>query len=466
MALDLPERRQTDVPIENVAREGAHLRFDLPRGTAVVHFSGELANDAIAGTVTMGDQRGAFDVVRAAPVRRELLDEYSGNYRLPNGDVVFVVRSTWPYDGLAFETFPSSRLGLLFPVSDTTFIAGPSNFIPYPPEIRAQFTRDGSGRVASLRWQNQVATRFEPYTTREVRFENGDVPLAGTLYVPATQGPHPGVVLIHGSDPDTRFTGAWPRLFALHGFAVLTYDKRANWRDFTFHELAADAEAGLRFLRQQPEVDAPCVGLWAISQGGWVAPIVGTRVPDLAFIILHAGAPVTPRRQAQMELEQTWPARGYSDADIREALAYQALYTDAMRSDEAWEKLQQAYADATARGARWVWNPGTKERLRANWFGKVADFDVTPYLEKLKMPILAFFGTLDPLVPAQENSSVLESTLQRSGHPNYTIRILPRANHTMQVAITGIGDRALLTEMSPEYYSTMFAWLHEVVATR
>ena len=42
------------------------------------------------------------------------------------------------------------------------------------------------------------------YRTEEVVVRSGETALGGTLYVPSGKGPHPAIVLIHGSGPSTR----------------------------------------------------------------------------------------------------------------------------------------------------------------------------------------------------------------------------------------------------------------------
>lgn len=41
-------------------------------------------------------------------------------------------------------------------------------------------------------------------TEVDVRISSGSVVLAGTLVLPPTPGPHPGVVIVHGSGSQTR----------------------------------------------------------------------------------------------------------------------------------------------------------------------------------------------------------------------------------------------------------------------
>ena len=71
--------------------------------------------------------------------------------------------------------------------------------------------------------------------------------------------------------------------FASRGLAVLTYDKRGcggsggDWKTVDLDVLAQDALAGVRWLKAQPGVDASRVGVWGISQGGWIGPLAASR---------------------------------------------------------------------------------------------------------------------------------------------------------------------------------------------
>ena len=61
----------------------------------------------------------------------------------------------------------------------------------------------------------------------DVRFSNDDVMLSGTLVLPQSNGPHPGVVFIHGSGPQTREgVKVFADRFVSYGIAGLVYDKR------------------------------------------------------------------------------------------------------------------------------------------------------------------------------------------------------------------------------------------------
>jgi alpha/beta superfamily hydrolase len=76
-------------------------------------------------------------------------------------------------------------------------------------------------------------------TETEMRYQNGDVGLAGVLLMPLEEGKYPAAVLLQGSGTSDR-SNAWARSIAetlvSQGVAVLLTDKRGsgqsqgNWR--------------------------------------------------------------------------------------------------------------------------------------------------------------------------------------------------------------------------------------------
>ena len=105
-----------------------------------------------------------------------------------------------------------------------------------------------------------------PYESTDVRFDNGDVSLAGTLVVPAGDGPFLAVVLVSGSgsqDRDETLLGHRPFLvladaFARRGIASLRYDDRGVGGSTgspigaTTADLATDAAAAVAYLDADP----------------------------------------------------------------------------------------------------------------------------------------------------------------------------------------------------------------------
>jgi len=76
------------------------------------------------------------------------------------------------------------------------------------------------------------------------------------------------------------------------------------------------------------------------------------------------------------------------------------------------------------------------------------------------VPVLAIFGELDNNIVAAKNLPAWEPALKAGGHPDYTLRILPKANHYQWEAKTGSNaEMASLQRFVPEYFKTIDDWL-------
>jgi len=183
----------------------------------------------------------------------------------------------------------------------------------------------------------------------EVRFQNGEVTLAGTLYVPSGTDPHPAVIFIHGSGDDSRETYRYyADILARRGIAVLIYDKRGvgasrgSWRASPFSALADDALAGVNFLKGHMAIDATRIGAWGGSEGAIIAPWVATRSADVAFVVMQSATGVTFAQQNLYQNERQLRAVTNSEAEVAAGLNIVNLQQHYARTGAGW----QAYADA------------------------------------------------------------------------------------------------------------------------
>lgn len=169
---------------------------------------------------------------------------------------------------------------------------------------------DDKGSIAGLFFlPAPVAWSAPPYAA-PASFEEREVqvgsspPLPGTLTMPkhaSSQGV-PAVVLVHGSGPNDRDESiaaikpfkdlAWG--LASKGIAVLRYDKRTKVHPqgvVTQKEEVLDgAREAVRLLQSTPGVDPKRIFVVGHSQGGYLAPRIAEANPDLAGVIILAGA--------------------------------------------------------------------------------------------------------------------------------------------------------------------------------
>jgi dienelactone hydrolase len=103
-------------------------------------------------------------------------------------------------------------------------------------------------------------------------------PLQGYLREPASAGPSPAVVLLHGCKGNwKRLDERWGKRIAAWGYVTLTVDSfgpRGIDNTCTSSaplDIAFDAYRALDYLAQQSFVDAGRVAALGFSQGGWLA---------------------------------------------------------------------------------------------------------------------------------------------------------------------------------------------------
>lgn len=162
-------------------------------------------------------------------------DKYCGNYRLTQDHILGINRFVTDSgeSTLLFSDYQSGIVRRLFETSETEFSMGPGFDVRVPVELRVRFMTNGQDIVTGIFLQptagsESLAERV-PLKEEQVTFQDGAVRLAGTLITPTTRGPHPAIILLHGSGPLDRYSfGPYPHFFNSFGFAVLIYDKRGT----------------------------------------------------------------------------------------------------------------------------------------------------------------------------------------------------------------------------------------------
>jgi len=314
-----------------------------------------------------------------------------------------------------------------------------------------------------------------------VHFASGDITLAGTLVLPERPQPHPAVVLVHGSGPQKRdlFTARW---FAAEGIAALAYDKRGvgesggDFRKVPFMELCDDGLGAIKYLKSRKEIDAKRIGVWGLSQGGWLGPLAASRSADVAFVIAVSGPGVSPGEQMIVYYANELREQGVDEGDVREASTVRRDIWGYMSSGLGYKKVKAELDEARTR----PWYKRAKVQLddsfgplptpaelskpvgrSAIWFKQEAVYDPVPALRTLRVPALFLFGDHDRLIPVDESVAVIQRVLVEDQHHDFTIRVFPNVDHEMRL-LTSEATGAI----DPEYLKTMRNWLSTHVLNR
>lgn len=301
-----------------------------------------------------------------------------------------------------------------------------------------------------------------------VRFPSGPLRLAGTLFRPAGSGPFPAVVLLHGSATLERGDWSyrsWIEPFLSRGFAVLAFDRRDAGENLPpdpqptpapdLQTLAEDAAAAVEFLAQRAEIDPTRIGLSGGSQGAWVALAATARTSRVAFLVLRGAPAGTP---AEQELQSV--ARRTSAAEAPEiaarALAHTRLYFSVVTTGEGWPELERSVARAHTEGWEgYVQTPASQSDL--GWWRRNHDFDPRSFAADVKVPVLAFYGGQDLVVPADENAGRLATLLAGT---DVTVVSLPGADHGLERPFgPGADGRWRFARRAPEVQEVLADWL-------
>lgn len=342
--------------------------------------------------------------------------------------------------------------------------------VPAVPGVVARGAATHEIRFALRRDRRPAAT--PPYATREVRFASGEARLAGTLFVPrAAPQPHAGIVLLQGSSSNLRREYRfYADHFARAGLAVLAFDKRGkgestgDYGAATYDVLAGDAAAAVEFLRAQPGVDRERVGVWGLSQGAFIAPLVAARVPSLRFLVA-VSAPGTPvGESAAYQDSIRLVSGGFDSADLQRAMTLNRRLLEWLRTGRDRDELIALLSEAADTG--WRRASSLPPRLPSapsleGWYWRGRTLDPAPWWRAVRVPVLAVYGAADELIPAGPNSRAIERALRGGSKRDATVRVFPAANHMIRTLPLVAGGPWDWPRAAPGYLELVTNWILE-----
>ncbi len=284
----------------------------------------------------------------------------------------------------------------------------------------------------------------------ELRIERDGFSLAAS-YSPA--GPT-ALVALQGAGEGTREFRSYRHLHELlppQGIGVVTFDRRGEGEstgEATRGRFELQVEDALAVLKA---LDAERVGLWGLSQGGWIGPLAAAASDQVAFLVLLASTGVTPSQQMMYAVERQLRLAGYGDAVVERAL-------DLRRRFEAW--VHQPEPDDELAAALWdgvdepwwgqAWLPPTllDEASRRLWIEEM-DFDPRPVFAQVRVPTLLFYGAEDSWTPVEPSVEAWQAA--RGDHVE--IVVVPGAEHDLTLP-----DGSF----APEYERVLGEWLRRL----
>ena len=284
------------------------------------------------------------------------------------------------------------------------------------------------------------------FAEHPVEFHNQGVKLAGSLLLPKSEAPLPAVVFVHGAGPQTRESYREAgKYFARHGIAALIYDKRGTGQSGGAYEsrepyknLVNDALSAVAFLKQRHEIAQSQIGIWGLSQGAYISAAAANRTEDIRFIIA-VGASVADGTMFYYR-DNLFRLYGLSDT----------LRDVAEKADLGQRTLPHNLEDGF----------GLSSFAPRSY--PPPDQYVHPEWSRVDQPVLAMWGQLDQNLPVGESVAGLKNSLAHANNQQWTMIILPQANHSLGISETG-ALQSKWRGYPPGALKTMSDWVHSVI---
>jgi pimeloyl-ACP methyl ester carboxylesterase len=243
-------------------------------------------------------------------------------------------------------------------------------------------------------------------------------------------------------------------IFNRNGYAVFSWDKPGSGEstgeldgEHKLSQRAAILADGIEALAQHPAIDATRIGLWGISQAGWVMPLALELTDDVAFMIVVSGGAEDSIEQMAYMLGQRLLSTGGSAEDaalFEQYVAQMARATSYAEYRESMEILIEIPGVEDQIGlemaAEHEWQP---------WPRDIDAFiDPMDIIQHTTIPVLAFFGELDKIIDPVQGAEAYEAALQTAGNQDYQIEVIPGAAHVFVSARV--------------YLNTLEAWIQHL----
>ncbi len=264
------------------------------------------------------------------------------------------------------------------------------------------------------------APQLERYEVRQrvvtVELDGASVQAQLSEPVGAT-GPRRGIVFVHGAGTGTYDEAFYEqaRVLAESGVVTLVPNKRLDTytlRHRDYVQMAEDYARSVALLRSLPDVDPERVGVYAESEGGWIAPVMAANDPTIEFVVLVSAPVVPPRQQAAFAADNYLRATGVPHGVFR--------------------AIPRAVGMAIPGGGF-----------------EYIDFDVTSYQRRMTQPVLMVYGTGDSSMPIVQGAMQVIRDAAIAGSSDVTVRYYEQATHGIRVG----------GEIVPAFLRDMAGWV-------
>lgn len=338
------------------------------------------------------------------------------------------------------------------------------------------------GLITGLLLLPALVRGVQQHTTEEITFHSGPFRLVGDLRLPEGSGPHPVVVFEHGDGPNNRTSGVtYPPIMERMlrvGYATFAWDKPGTGestgridRSRLIEQRAQIVLDAITVLKARPDLNAQQIGLWGISQAGYVMPRVLSTSNDIAFMIA-VSCPGEAGFEQGIYLVTVQARCAGLPAEDAERVEYLIGAASRAQTYDEYVRYKAPLADYAALRAvsQLGFNVGVQpeESWHADDLEGEYFWDPMEVIERTTIPVLAFFGEKDTQADPLQGAQAYRAALERAGNPNFRVEPVPGADHNIILSESGCLEerrrrsRRAWANYAPEYLDTLEQWLSEL----
>jgi alpha-beta hydrolase superfamily lysophospholipase len=392
-------------------------------------------------------------------------------------------------DYLTYCNISNGRSGALAKGPSKLFYLGPKNKRP-----------DSSGKdhVATLSFDNDNrslvfrALRAKPESYHKLEcsvkyfyIEASDgVMLSAKLVMPPARPKVPLVIIAQGSEQLSNDVYKESYLFASWGLATLIFEKRGVGKSGGKPEpdiftQSNDISAAARIAASLPGIDSLRIGIWGVSQGGWVTPLAIIHQPVIRFAMILSGPATTAFEEEIAGIRKSLSFFGFKSSEIEQATSLLSeIYLTVEHADN-WKNLdvlknrfkeEKWYAVMIKQSliCSYFLGPNAeyiksnfKALVEGNSYVRWCFYNPYRYLSRVQVPTLWMYGSEDKTIPVSESRNILQGIVAKCHRP-FTIRYIKGMNHAAFMDLhTGVEDYDNAEFVSVEYLRAMHDWLRK-----
>jgi len=316
-----------------------------------------------------------------------------------------------------------------------------------------------------------------PYDIEKFGFESNHFKVVGELRIPSGDRKYPLVIMVHGDGPAYRnHFFVLKKCFLRAGYATLMWDKPGFGQStgtFSREHLRAErAEIlldAISNVKSHPRIDSNRLGVWGISQAGYVIPMTLEKIRDISFMIMVGCSGEDGIHQTAYLIRRQLEFEGVSEEEAREAENHFIQLYYAETFEQYIQHAKPLYDNPVQRRLGFVsalwdetnWKPHSPE--------EEGFFNPIDIIEKITIPVLVFFGEKDTQVDPIQGVSSYKKALTKAGNKNFRVELIPNADHNIILCKTGsMKERSKRSSKewqnyAPEYLEIMEDWLENML---